>query len=376
MKKDKKVQEAAVIKKAANPSGKKPQPVPVSGQKNVVKNARPADMTAQKKVTPAQNNVAPTTRPATAPVRPAVSPVTQSQPTAVNPVMNGAVLKPVAGGLQPIIAPKGQVQLAPVVVPVAFVPYATQNQPMLQYEKKPKPVEKPVPKAVTLADQPKDKNVASEARRKKKSPKIVEETDVSTEDESIKMSKGAVRISAAIILVLSILYVLPGLLANFMPEMKIMGRYIEQMSFPNVIYGLTHFAFKKVGMLVFIVTNVLAVINMVFCIISLITGKNFKFWINALIITVLTLVGILGAGLLFPDLFTGVAVGIMPIGDNSGAWRLFAVALFMMIISILLRQRKHASKKKDKKGKGDEEVVEVAEVSEDEQADVIETENA
>ena len=36
---------------------------------------------------------------------------------APNPVVGGAVLKPVAGGLQPIIAPKGQVQLQPVVVP-------------------------------------------------------------------------------------------------------------------------------------------------------------------------------------------------------------------------------------------------------------------
>lgn len=49
-------------------------------------------------------------------------------PEVANPV-EYAVMRPVAGGLQPIIAPRGQVQLNPVVVPVAFVPYATQTNP-------------------------------------------------------------------------------------------------------------------------------------------------------------------------------------------------------------------------------------------------------
>ena len=70
-------------------------------------------------------------------------------PEVANPV-EYAVMRPVAGGLQPIIAPRGQVQLNPVVVPVAFVPYATQNQPVLQIDNKPKQ-QQPLPE---VKDQP------------------------------------------------------------------------------------------------------------------------------------------------------------------------------------------------------------------------------
>ncbi|UKI14948.1 MAG: hypothetical protein L6V85_02915 [Clostridiales bacterium] len=73
-------------------------------------------------------------------------------PEVANPV-EYAVMRPVAGGLQPIIAPRGQVQLNPVVVPVAFVPYATQNQPVLQIDNKPKQ-QQPLPE---VKDQPLDK---------------------------------------------------------------------------------------------------------------------------------------------------------------------------------------------------------------------------
>ena len=82
-------------------------------------------------------------------------------PEVANPV-EYAVMRPVAGGLQPIIAPRGQVQLNPVVVPVAFVPYATQNQPVLQIDNKPKQ-QQPLPE---VKDQPLDKKAARAAKRR------------------------------------------------------------------------------------------------------------------------------------------------------------------------------------------------------------------
>lgn len=61
-------------------------------------------------------------------------------------VINGAVFKPLANpGPQPVVAPTAHVQLTPIIVPVAIVPFASQNQPVMQYEdKKPEPkIEEP-----------------------------------------------------------------------------------------------------------------------------------------------------------------------------------------------------------------------------------------
>lgn len=103
-------------------------------------------------------------------------------PEIANPV-EYAVMRPVAGGLQPIIAPRGQVQLNPVVVPVAFVPYATQNQPVLQIDNKPKQ-QQPLPE---VKDQPLDKKAARAAKRRDKKPEFVGD-DLSAE-KAIKKTK-------------------------------------------------------------------------------------------------------------------------------------------------------------------------------------------
>lgn len=53
---------------------------------------------------------------------------------AATPRFKGATFKKLQpNGPIPVIAPINPVQLTPIVVPVAIVPYATQNQPMLQY---------------------------------------------------------------------------------------------------------------------------------------------------------------------------------------------------------------------------------------------------
>ncbi|MDR3215889.1 MAG: hypothetical protein LBT55_00550 [Clostridiaceae bacterium] len=48
-----------------------------------------------------------------------------------NPKYKNAYVRNIGG--VPIISPQNPVQLSPIIVPIAIVPYATQNQPVLQY---------------------------------------------------------------------------------------------------------------------------------------------------------------------------------------------------------------------------------------------------
>lgn len=280
-------------------------------------------------------------------------------PKAQNPVVGGAVLKPVAGGLQPIIAPKGQVQLQPVVVPVAFVPYATQNQPMLQYDKKERLQERRV---TELSDQPLDKTVAPSAKKGKKSDKIVAADEICEEEAPFK-AKGS-RIGALLVFLANFIFLVPALLLKFKPDLEIMGTTIENMAFPDIIGGLsTNFSAigNNIGWLIFFVGHAFAVINMLLSLVVLISGKNLKVWISQLLMFIVvafgTVAGFLALGTAwFPaKLAGGVTVGI-PIGANSGAWRLLAIALLTLIVSVMFRGKKPKKEKKNKKNKNAEEV--------------------
>ena len=129
--------------------------LPVNAEETI-KNAR-AEMKdedfSELRIQKSEATPIPQGKPATA--APAPQNAQKVPPEVANPV-EYAVMRPVAGGLQPIIAPRGQVQLNPVVVPVAFVPYATQNQPVLQIDNKPKQ-QQPLPE---VKDQPLDKKAA------------------------------------------------------------------------------------------------------------------------------------------------------------------------------------------------------------------------
>lgn len=79
--------------------------------------------------------------PASVDVTPAAAPADSGVPEDIaesykpaTPKFAGATFKKLQpNGPIPVIAPINPVQLTPIVVPVAIVPYATQNQPMLQY---------------------------------------------------------------------------------------------------------------------------------------------------------------------------------------------------------------------------------------------------
>lgn len=77
----------------------------------------------------------------------AAAQVTAAQAGMYSPmIINGGVFKPLPA-VKPVIAPASHVQLTPIVVPVAMVPFASQNQPVLQYKDEPEPVQQTVEQA-------------------------------------------------------------------------------------------------------------------------------------------------------------------------------------------------------------------------------------
>lgn len=259
-------------------------------------------------------------------------------------VANDSALKPVSGGLEPIIAPKGKVQLTPIVVPVAFVPYATQNQPLLQYDKNVKSDTIANKNETVITDQPLDKSVAPEARRRKKADKFVEDKSLVADKKQKKSSSAKSRITtcAVLTLILNVLFLLPVVLTKFAPNLTIIGKgTLGLLGVPNVIDGWINFSGanikNEIPLIIFTVPCLLAIVNVIFAIVSLVSKKPFKFWISALIMTIVTLVGILLTGL---GIITGdMKINIIPFGANSGAYRLFAVALIFFIISLMYRYR-------------------------------------
>lgn len=259
-------------------------------------------------------------------------------------VANDSGLKPVAGGLEPVIAPKGKVQLTPIVVPVAFVPYATQNQPLMQYDKNGKSDTVENKNETIITDQPLDKSVASEARRHKKADKFVEDKSL-VADKKLKKkpnAKGRILTCAVLTLILNILFLLPVVLTKYAPNLTIIGNgTLGLLGVPNVIDGWINFSGanikNEIPLIIFTIPCLLAIVNVIFAIVSLVSKKPFKFWISALIMTIVTLVGILLAGL---GIIKGdMKINIIPFGANSGAYRLFAVALIFLIISLMYRYR-------------------------------------
>lgn len=250
-------------------------------------------------------------------------------------------LKAVSGGIQPIIAPKGKVQLNPIVVPVAFVPYATQNQPLLQNSKNDLTIKQPSKEETLIKDQPIENKVAPEAKESKKT-KYVKDKKTAQPKEIDKKAKNRAVICAVLTLILNVLFLAPVILTKYMPNLKTLGDgTLSILGIPNVIDGWINFNTadikNSIPLIIFTIPCLLAVVNIVFSIISLITKKPFKFWISALIMMVVTLTGILlvGLGVLTSDM----KINIIPLGANSGAYRLFAVALIFFIVSLMYRYR-------------------------------------
>lgn len=256
-------------------------------------------------------------------------------------MLNAAVLKPVPGGLQPIIAPKGTVQLSPVVVPVAFVPYSTQNQPLLQYEKRPVQQQAAKPKLEEIKDQPLDKKAARAAKKKEEAPKFVAEEEAAAEGK-VKSGKGKNRAFAAIMFILTLGFFAIVVLNYFAAQLEINNNNIITGE-PNIIAGWVAFSttnlIAEIPLFLVSAACVIALATLIVEFVSLCNGRGYHVWISALLMLVLTLVATLLSAF---GIFGESTVPLKPFVDGpSVSWLLtFASALLLIFGLIFMPHRK------------------------------------
>ena len=255
-------------------------------------------------------------------------------PEVANPV-EYAVMRPVAGGLQPIIAPRGQVQLNPVVVPVAFVPYATQNQPVLQIDNKPKQ-QQSLPE---VKDQPLDKKAARAAKRRDKKPEFVGD-DLSAEN-AIKKTKAKNRAFAAILFVITLGFFAFVILNHFADKLKITSLALAPGE-PDIIAGWMNFntsnLIAQVPLFLYTVVCAIALATLIVEFVGLCNGRGYHIWISALILFVLTVAGAVICATV--PAFKALNVPLNPIAKGSFVWRLAMVSVVFLIFALCFIPRK------------------------------------
>ena len=280
--------------------------------------ATPIPQTKPVAATPAPQNVQKTTAPA----------------EVANPV-EYAVMRPVAGGLQPIIAPRGQVQLNPVVVPVAFVPYATQNQPVLQIDNKPKQ-QQPLPE---VKDQPLDKKAARAAKRRDKKPEFVQ--DDSAAEKAIRKTKTKNRVFAAILFVITLGFFAFVVLNHFADKLKITSIALAPGE-PDIIAGWMSFKadnlVAQIPLFLYTAICAIALATLIVEFVGLCNGHGYHIWISALILFVLTVAGSLICATV--PAFKGLNVPLNPIAEGSYVWRLAMVSVVFLIFALCFIPRK------------------------------------
>ncbi len=256
--------------------------------------------------------------------------------------LDAAVLKPVPGGLQPIIAPKGSVQLAPVVVPVAFVPYSTQNQPLLQYDKKPRPVAAPQgqPKLEEIKDQPLDKKAARAAKNKEEAPKFVADEEEETVDVG-KKNKTKNRVFSAIMFILTLGFFAIVVLNFFAGTLKIDGNNIITGE-PNIIKGWMNFSADnlvgKIPLFLATAACAIALATLIVEFVSICNGRGYHVWISALLMTIIMAVGTLLSAF---DVLGASDIPLKPFVDGpSVSWLLTFASALLLIFGLIFIPRK------------------------------------
>ncbi|MDY6078926.1 MAG: hypothetical protein SPI46_06040 [Eubacteriales bacterium] len=285
-------------------------------------------------ITKSERAPIPTSRPVSAPVQRPVTPQPSQQATPVE----YAVMRPVSGGLQPIIAPKGQVQLNPVVVPVAFVPYATQNQPMLQIDKKPAaPADKPLPE---VKDQPLDKKAARAAKVREKSPEFVGEEE-SAGETAIKKNKTKNRVFSAILFVITLGIFAFAVLNYFAPKLGITSIVLAPGQ-PEIIGGWMNFNASdivgQIPLFAYTALYAIALATLIVEFVGICNGKGYKIWISALIMLLVSAACALVCALV--GRFASYNVPLNPVAEGSFAWRLVMVTLLLFVFSLIFMPRK------------------------------------
>lgn len=273
---------------------------------------------------------------------PAPQKVQNTAPEVANPV-EYAVMRPVAGGLQPIIAPRGQVQLNPVVVPVAFVPYATQNQPVLQIDNKPKEEERPLPE---VKDQPLDKKAARAAKRRDKKPEFVE--DDLTAAKETKKAKARNRVFSFVLFVITLGFFAFVVLNYFAKDLGITHLALAPGQ-PEIISGWMSFSaddlVKQIPLFLYTALCAIALATLIVEFVGICNGKGYHIWIAALIMFVVSVTGALLCATV--PAFKGLGVPLNPVAKGSYVWRLAMVSLLLLIFGLIFFPRKPKNAKDD-----------------------------
>lgn len=310
-------------------------------------------------------------------------------------VINGAVFKPLANpGPQPVVAPTAHVQLTPIIVPVAIVPFASQNQPVMQYEEPkkaaaPEKVEEPQEEVVV---QDEEQNVEPEvsdayAEETYAEPAVPEYYAPAVETApAVVVSDGKAKETApsgkkqkyrgrnAIMTVMLLVFLIPAILgcligqnvlkgdqelfagikiSDLATERDVIGEVIGFVQNGKLVEGLQ----GDIGLCIHLALLVIVAICMIVSLIGIFTGCKLKTGTMGCIIFIVSLVLLLWVALLKAMLVDGNKFSIDLITSNLdnliGYARIWIAAIVTWIVGAVIRVRKPKNKsgKKRKKQK-------------------------
>ena len=310
-------------------------------------------------------------------------------------VINGAVFKPLANpGPQPVVAPTAHVQLTPIIVPVAIVPFASQNQPVMQYEEPkkaaaPEKVEEPQEEVVV---QDEEQNVEPEvsdayAEETYAEPAVPEYYAPAVETApAVVVSDGKAKETApsgkkqkyrgrnAIMTVMLLVFLIPAILgcligqnvlkgdqelfagikiSDLATERDVIGEVIGFVQNGKLVEGLQ----GDIGLCIHLALLVIVAICMIVSLIGIFTGCKLKAGTMGCIIFIVSLVLLLWVALLKAMLVDGNKFSIDLITSNLdnliGYARIWIAAIVTWIVGAVIRVRKPKNKsgKKEKKAK-------------------------
>ena len=327
--------------------------------------------------------------------RKAAAPNAQYAPAFKPIVINGAVFKPLANpGPQPVVAPTAHVQLTPIIVPVAIVPFASQNQPVMQYEEPkkaaaPEKVEEPQEEVVV---QDEEQNVEPEvsdayAEETYAEPAVPEYYAPAVETApAVVVSDGKAKETApsgkkqkyrgrnAIMTVMLLVFLIPAILgcligqgvlkgdqelfagikiSDLATERDVIGEVIGFVQNGKLVEGLQ----GDIGLCIHLALLVIVAICMIVSLIGIFTGCKLKTGTMGCIIFIVSLVLLLWVALLKAMLVDGNKFSIDLITSNLdnliGYARIWIAAIVTWIVGAVIRVRKPKNKsgKKEKKAK-------------------------
>ena len=327
--------------------------------------------------------------------RKAAAPKAQHAPAFKPIVINGAVFKPLANpGPQPVVAPTAHVQLTPIIVPVAIVPFASQNQPVMQYEEPkkaaaPEKVEEPQEEVVV---QDEEQNVEPEvsdayAEETYAEPAVPEYYAPAVETApAVVVSDGKAKETApsgkkqkyrgrnAIMTVMLLVFLIPAILgcligqgvlkgdqelfagikiSDLATERDVIGEVIGFVQNGKLVEGLQ----GDIGLCIHLALLVIVAICMIVSLIGIFTGCKLKTGTMGCIIFIVSLVLLLWVALLKAMLVDGNKFSIDLITSNLdnliGYARIWIAAIVTWIVGAVIRVRKPKNKsgKKEKKAK-------------------------